>query len=231
MVEGLYGASCITHCCLESHGMAAEWPTIAIRNDLLVHVSTQNLSGIAPQIAEPMDIPAGNIQVMQQYIGGGFGSKFSPDRWGIAATQLSKSAGGKPVKIMLERAAEQEVAGMRPSSFARVKIAADKDGKLVAWESRSWGTGGMGGGGTPPLPYIFEIPNQRKQNIAIATNQGSARAWRAPNHPQAAAITMCAMEDLAAKMNSIRSTSLPAISISQARARKSIATNCRLLRR
>jgi xanthine dehydrogenase YagR molybdenum-binding subunit len=198
VVEGLYGASAITHCCLESHGMASEWPT---DNELLVHISTQNLSGIAPQIAEPMGIPAGNIQVMQQYIGGGFGSKFSPDRWGIAATQLSKSAGGKPVKIMLERAAELEVAGMRPSSFARVKMAADKDGKLVAWESRSWGTGGMGGGGTPPLPYIFEIPNQRKQNVAISTNQGSARAWRAPNHPQAAAITMCAMEDLAAKMN------------------------------
>ncbi len=206
VIEGLYGASCITHCCLETHGMAAEWPgahdsAASPGTNLLVHVSTQNLSGIAPQIAEPMNIPAGSIQVMQQYVGGGFGSKFSPDRWGIAATQLSKSAGGKPVKIMLERAAEQEVAGMRPSSFARVKIAADKDGKLVAWESRSWGTGGIGGGGTPPLPYIFEVPNQRKQNIAIATNQGSARAWRAPNHPQAAAITMCAMEDLAAKMN------------------------------
>jgi xanthine dehydrogenase YagR molybdenum-binding subunit len=198
VVEGIYGSSTITHCCLESHGMAAEWPT---DKDLLVHISTQNLSGIAPQIAEPIGIPAGNIQVMQQYICGGFGSKFSPDRWGIAAVQLSRSAGGRPVKIMLDRAAEQEVAGMRPSSFARVKIAADKDGKLVAWESRSWGTGGVGGGGTPPLPYNFEIPNQRKQNVAISTNQGSARAWRAPNHPQAALITMSAMEDLAAKLN------------------------------
>ncbi len=198
VTEGLYGASCITHCCLETHGMAAEWPSA---NEMLVHISTQNLSGIAAQLAEPMGVPAGNIQVMQQYIGGGFGSKFSPDRWGVASAQLSKAAGGKPVKIMLDRAAEQEVAGMRPSAFARVKIAADKDGKLIAWESRSWGTGGMGGGGTPPLPYIFDISNQRKQHVAISTNQGSARAWRAPNHPQAAAITMCAMEDLAAKLN------------------------------
>jgi xanthine dehydrogenase YagR molybdenum-binding subunit len=155
--------------------MASEWTS---DKDLLVHVSTQNLSGIAPQVAEPLGIPAGNIQVMQQYVGGGFGSKFAPDRWGMTTVQLSKSAGGKPVKIMLERAAELEVAGMRPSSFARVKMAADKDGKLTAWDSRSWGTGGMGGGGTPPLPYIFEIPNQRKQNVAIATNQGSAGARR-----------------------------------------------------
>src|ERR1019366_1956627 len=71
----------------------------------------------------------------------------------------------------------------------------------IVGESRSWGTGGVGGGGTPPLPYIFEVPNQRKQNIAIATNQGSARAWRAPNHPQAAVVTMGALEDLAARMN------------------------------
>ncbi len=198
VVEGLYGASCITHCCLETHGMAAEWPA---ENEMTVHISTQNLSGIAAQVAEPLNVPAGNVQVLQQYIGGGFGSKFGPDRWGIAAAQLSKAAGGKPVKIMLERDSEQKVAGMRPSGYARVKIAADKDGKLTAWESRSWGTGGMGGGGTPPLPYIFEIPNQRKQSTAIATNQGSARAWRAPNHPQAAVITMSAIDDLAAKMN------------------------------
>src|SRR5271165_6529710 len=178
VVEGLYGASCITHCCLETHGAASEWTG---DKDLVVHISTQNLSGIAPQMAEPIGIPAGNIQVLQQYVGGGFGSKFSVDRWGITSAQLSKAAGGKPVKIMLDRAAE-------------------KEGKLIAWESRSWGTGGMGGGGTPPLPYIFEVPNQRKQNVAIATNQGSARAWRAPNHPQAAVITMGAIEDLAAKM-------------------------------
>jgi xanthine dehydrogenase YagR molybdenum-binding subunit len=195
--EGVYGAPCIVHSCLETHGSASEWPG---ENELVVHVSTQNVSGIAAQMAEPLNVPAGNINVLQQNVGGGFGSKFSADRWDINTAQLSKKAGGKPVKNMLDRKAEFEVAGMRPSAFARVKIGADSSGKITAWESRSWGTGGMGGGGTPPLPYIFEVPNQRKQNTAISTNQGSARAWRAPNHPQAAAITMCAMEDLAAKL-------------------------------
>jgi len=195
--EGVYGAPCIVHSCLESHGSASEWPS---ENELVVHISTQNVSGIAAQMAEPLKVPAGNINVLQQNVGGGFGSKFSADRWDINTATLSKKAGGTPVKNMLDRKAEFEVAGMRPSAFARVKIAADKSGKITAWESRSWGTGGMGGGGTPPLPYIFEVPNQRKQNTAISTNQGSARAWRAPNHPQAAAITMCAMEDLAAKL-------------------------------
>ena len=195
--EGVYGIPCIVHCCLETHGSVIEWPG---EKEVVVHVSTQNVSGIAAQLAEPLAVPAGNINVLQQNVGGGFGSKFSVDRWDVNTANLSKKAAGKPVKNLLDRRAEFEVAGMRPSAYARVKIAADQDGKLVAWESRSWGTGGVGGGGTPPLPYIFEIPNQSKQNTAISTNQGSARAWRAPNHPQAAVITMGAIDDLAAKM-------------------------------
>ena len=196
--EGLYGIPCIVHCCMESHGSVSEWPG---SNDLTVHISTQNLSGIAAQLAEPLNVPASNIRVLQQNVGGGFGSKFAADRWDVVAARLSKSAGGKPVKMMLARNEEFEVAGMRPSAYARVKTAADKGGKLTAWQSNSWGTGGMGGGGTPPIPYIFEVPNQRKQHTAVMTNQGSARAWRAPNHPQAALITMAAFEDLAAKLN------------------------------
>src|SRR5581483_3219722 len=195
--EGEYGASVITHGCLESHGSISEWTD---NSHLLVHMSTQNVSGIPGQMAEPLKMPAANIRVHQDHIGGGFGSKFSPDRWGIATAQISQKAVGKPVRIMLERDSELEVAGARPSAFARVKLGTKKDGTVVGWESESWGTGGPGGGGMPPLPYVFNIPNQRKQHTSIRTNIGPARAWRAPNHPQAAVITMGAMEDAAAKL-------------------------------
>ncbi len=195
---GIYGVPVITHCCLEPHGAMSQF--IDDKN-LEVHVSTQNLSGIAAQMADPLGMPAGNIRVLQQYIGGGFGSKFGIDRWGIATAQLAKQTHGKPVKIMLERDAELEVAGARPSAYARVSVAASKDGRITAWLSDGWGTGGPGGGGSPPLPYVFDVPNQRKQYTAIATNQGPSRAWRAPNHPQAAVITMGALEDTAAKLN------------------------------
>ncbi|MGH9898223.1 MAG: xanthine dehydrogenase family protein molybdopterin-binding subunit, partial [Pyrinomonadaceae bacterium] len=195
--EGFYGVPVITHCCLETHGTVAEWDE---NNNLLVHMSTQAVSGIAAQMAEPLGIPASDIRVRQDHIGGGFGSKFGPDRWGIEAAQLSRKAGGKPVKMFLERDAELLVAGARPSAYAHVKVGAKKDGTLVAWQSESWGTGGVGGGGSPPLPYVFNIPNQRKQHTAIVNNIGSARAWRAPNHPQACLICMAALEDMAATL-------------------------------
>jgi xanthine dehydrogenase YagR molybdenum-binding subunit len=196
--EGLYGIPVITHCCLESHGSISEWTD---QDHLFTHISTQNVSGIPGQMAEPLKMPASNIRVQQDYIGGGFGSKFSPDRWGIFTAQISKKAGGKPVRIMLERDAELEVAGARPSAYARVRVGAKKDGTLVAWQSDSWGTGGPGGGGMPPIPYVFSIPNQRQEHTAIRNNIGPARAWRAPNHPQAAVLTMCALDDLAANLN------------------------------
>ncbi|HEY7546740.1 MAG TPA: xanthine dehydrogenase family protein molybdopterin-binding subunit [Blastocatellia bacterium] len=194
-VEGVYGMPVITHCCLEPHGSVIEWED---DKNLLVHLSTQAVSNIAAAMAPVLEIPAANIRVKQDHIGGGFGSKFGPDRWDFAAAQLSKKAGGKPVKIFLDRDSELMVAGARPSAYAKVKVGAKKDGTITAWQSESWATGGQGGGGSPPIPYIFNIPNQSKQHTAIQTNIGPQRAWRAPNHPQACLITMSALEDLAA---------------------------------
>src|SRR5215510_12649679 len=196
--EGVYGCPVITHCCLESHGSMSEWTD---DKHLFARVSTQNVSGLAGQFARPLNIPEGNVHVHQDHVGGGFGSKFGVDRWGIYTAQVSQKAGGKPVRYMLERDAELEVAGCRPSAFARVKVGAKKDGTLLAWESHSWGTGGPGSAGGPPMPYVVNIPNQRKQHTNIRTNIGPARAWRAPNHPQGCLITMSAIDDLAAKLN------------------------------
>src|SRR6266404_8815727 len=195
--EGTYGCPVITHCCLESHGSVAEWTD---SDHLFAHISTQNVSGLASQYSQALNIPAANVHVHQDHIGGGFGSKFGVDRWGVYTAQVSKKAGGKPVRVMLERDAELMVAGCRPSAFAKVKVGAKKDGTLTAWQSESWGTGGPGGGGAPPMPYVVNVPNLRKQHIAVATNIGPARAWRAPNHPQGCLITMGALEDLAAKL-------------------------------
>ena len=195
--EGHYGQPVITHCCLETHGSIAEWPD---PDHLFLHISTQNVPGIGEQVGKAIDVPASNVHVHQDHVGGGFGSKLGLDPWGVIVAQLSKQT-GRPVKMMLDRKPELETAGCRPSAYARVKVGAKRDGTLLAWESYSWGSGGVGGGGSPPLPYVWKIPNQKKQHINIVNNIGPARAWRAPNHPQACVLTMCALDDLAAKLN------------------------------
>jgi len=198
--EGHYGIPVATHCCLESHGQTIQWQG----DSVWAWPSTQNVPGYAGQLGQNLKVPATNIKVRMDYIGGGFGSKFSPDSWGEVCARLSQKSGGRPVKLFLDRATEQRIAGNRPSAFADIKIGGDKDGTITAWESKSWATGGFTGGGSPPLPYILDdsnhpIPNKRLVHTAISTNAGPFRAWRAPNNQQAAYLTCSAIEDFAAK--------------------------------
>ena len=195
--EGEYGVPVITHCCLESHGQVAEWDG----DNLTIYASTQNVSGMPAEMARAkIADSADKVRVLTPVMGGGFGSKFGADTWGLACARLAKKA-GRPVKMMLERDQELMAAGARPSMYARVKVGAKKDGTLMGWTSESWGTGGPDAqGGAPNIPYVVRIPDRRARHTAVLTNIGPARAWRAPNHPQMCLITMSALDDLAAKL-------------------------------
>jgi xanthine dehydrogenase YagR molybdenum-binding subunit len=198
--RGYYGIHTITHCCLEPHGSHCEWKG----DELDVHLSTQNVSGTAGQFAgaPQIGIDVSKVTVTCDYIGGGFGSKFQADEWGVAAAVLAKEA-GKPVRLMLDRATELKAAGNRPSAFAEITIAADENGKITAWDSHHWGTNGLKGGTVSPtvMPYVVIPKNRRVRATGITTHLGGDRAWRAPNHPQACALTCTAIDDLAAALD------------------------------
>jgi xanthine dehydrogenase YagR molybdenum-binding subunit len=198
--EGTYGIPVITHCCLEPHGLTVAW-----NGD---HVdywpSTQGVSDAGGDLAHALSVPGSNIHVNMQYIGGGFGSKFQAEAFGVQCAQLSKASGGRPVRLFLDRNLELLNMGNRPSGFGNIKVAAKRDGTITAWQSQTWSTGGLGGGGfgAELFPYVYrQVPNRRVNHTAVSTNCGSARAWRAPNHPQASYLTCSALDDLAAKLN------------------------------
>ena len=196
-VEGYYGIDAITHCCLETHGSTVRWNG----NRLEAFLSTQNVSGTDDGFAGPLGITADDVDVTCEYIGGGFGSKFAPDYWGIAAAQIAKAT-GRPVKFMLTRDQELKIAGCRPSGYIKVRLGADESGMVQVWDSHHWGTSGYGGGGVSlgAVPYVYKPVNARRKATSIATNTAQQRAWRAPNHPQACLLTQTAYDDLAAKM-------------------------------
>ena len=197
--EGDYGIPVITHCCLEPHGQIIAW-----KGDKVEYwPSTQNVYGVAGDIARGLTVPTANVHVHMDYMGGGFGSKFPADLWGLEAAKLSKESGGRPVKLYLDRETELTIAGVRPSVYGKIKVGAKKDGTITAWESNTWATGGLGGGGLNAqlFPYVFgKVPNRRINHTAVSINAGGARAWRAPNHPQVSYLTCSALEDLAAKL-------------------------------
>ena len=197
VVEGHYGIHMITHMCLEPHGSTCEWEN----GKLTAHLSTQNVSGTAAQFATPLSITADDVTVHCDFMGGGFGSKFAADVWGVACAQIAKET-GRPVKLMLTREQELQNGGNRPSGFIDVKIGADRKGVVKVWDSHHWGTSGDGGGGVSQsvVPYVFNPPNRRRKQTTVSTNIGKSRAWRAPNHPQGCAMTQVAYDDIAAKL-------------------------------
>jgi xanthine dehydrogenase YagR molybdenum-binding subunit len=203
VVEGTYGVPVICHQCLESHGLVAEWD--APLENLTVWASTQAVPGTAAGLAQHFRIPATRVKCITHYMGGGFGSKFGPDIQGIVAAELARKARA-PVKLMLDRAEEVTVGGMRPSAEGTVKIAAaNAQGVIQAFEIDCYGSSGVGAGATVnlgALPYVYTtIPNIKRKHRVVRLNTQSARAMRAPGHPQNCFLTDQAVDDLAARLN------------------------------
>lgn len=197
VVQGNYGIDVITHCCLEPHGATLAWEG----NKLKVHLSTQNVSRTDDGFAGALNVTADDVDVTCDYIGGGFGSKFQPNYWGIAAAEIAQKT-GRPVKFMLSRDQELKIAGNRPSGFIDVKLGADENGVVQVWDSHHWGTTGFNGStvSVGNFPYVFRPKNYRRKATGIITDNEPSVAWRAPNHPQACAISQTAYDDLAAEM-------------------------------
>ncbi len=201
-IEGTYSVPVISHQCLESHGLVAEWN--ADLTELTVYASTQAVPNTANQLAQNFKMPAARVKCITHFMGGGFGSKFGPDIQGIVAAELARKAHA-PVKLMLDRAEEITVGGMRPSAHGTVKAAATREGEIRAYEVNCYGSSGVGRGATVNfnlLPYVYvAIPNVRRKHQVVRMNIQTARAMRAPGHPQNCFLTDQAVDDLAAQLN------------------------------
>jgi xanthine dehydrogenase YagR molybdenum-binding subunit len=196
-IEGTYSMPVITHVCLEPHGLTARWDG---DDAIVAWASTQSVRTVAGDLANHFKIDQANVQAITEVMGGGFGSKFQAETWGIAAAELAKKT-GRPVKLFLDRAQEHMAAGNRPSATGTIKLGAKKDGKLVAMIASTHGTGGITSGAAGfPFPYVYHVPAYRREHANVFVNAGNARAMRAPGHPQACCLMESAMDDLAEEL-------------------------------
>ena len=195
IVEATYQTHVITHVCLETHAVVAEWDG----DKLTAWLSTQGVHGAAQQLAMPLGIPQANIRVITQYMGGGFGSKANAGMEAIACARLAKAANA-PVKLTLDRKEEHLDTGNRPSAFAKIRAGVAADGMLTAYDAETWGSGGAGQGSGFAVPYIYVFPNRRRTHKDVYINTGTQRPMRAPGHPQACFLTEILMDELADKV-------------------------------
>jgi len=183
-----------THCPLEPHGVVCEWQG----GKLICWASTQATFGVQGELSDPRGPVGADTRVLCEHVGGGFGSKFGAGREGVLGALLAKKAGA-PVKLMLDRRGEQTAVGCRPDSRQELTIGLDREGKILAYKVRNWGTPGTGTGGAGAHnDVIYTLGEIDKVEHGVRTNTGDARAHRAPGFPQGAYALESILDEAAA---------------------------------
>jgi CO/xanthine dehydrogenase Mo-binding subunit len=178
IVEDEFETQCQTHTSLETHGVVCDWDG----ENLLCYASTQATFNVQRELRSAAN--ARDVRVQTEYLGGGFGSKFSAGIEGVTGARLAKKA-GRPVKMMLDRREEHTSVGNRPDSIQKLKMAVAKDGTILGYRVRSWGTPGSGSSGAGARnDTMYELGKVDKIEYSVRTNTGSLRAMRAPGFPQ-----------------------------------------------
>ncbi|MEU6119279.1 xanthine dehydrogenase family protein molybdopterin-binding subunit [Streptomyces sp. NPDC047117] len=99
--------------------------------DLTVHVSCQIVDAAQASVARTLRLDPARVHIVSPYVGGGFGSKLGVHAETILAA-LAARALRRPVKVALTRQQVFHLVGLRPTSHQRVRLGAERDGRLVA---------------------------------------------------------------------------------------------------
>jgi CO/xanthine dehydrogenase Mo-binding subunit len=178
VVEGEYRTQVVLHSSLETHQSVVQW----LGDTLEVYISTQYIWGVREEISAALGIPGDKVRVVCQYMGGGFGSKNSPDEHTFIAIELAKRA-NRPVRCGLTRREENLASGNRNATIQRLTIGAKADGTLTALGGEYVNATGWGGWSSPvegPMQQLYACPNVKTTTWAAKINQPPMKAFRAP---------------------------------------------------
>src|SRR5271157_1249481 len=197
VVDGEYRTQVQTHCCMEPHGLVADWRP----DGLTVHMSTQFTTGVRRELAKAFDLPLDKVRVVVDGMGGGVGSKSALGVYERRAVALSRQAGA-PVRLTLTRPEEQVDSGNRPATHQRIRIGARRDGTLTAISVESHGTAGVGlnAGIGNFAQALYDCPNFASAQYDVFTNAGPGTAMRGPGNTPGAWGMEMAIDELAQRL-------------------------------
>jgi CO/xanthine dehydrogenase Mo-binding subunit len=200
VVEAEYRTQSVLHNSMETHQAICEWEA---RDRLTVYISTQYVWGIREQVAERYELPPDNVRVVCRFMGGGFGSKNSPDDHTWIAADLARET-GRPVKCALTRRDENLAAGHRNATIQRLRAGARADGTLTALEGdfvNSTGWGGWVSSTGGPMELLYGCENVRIAERGAKLNSSPMKAFRAPGFVEGTFGLECLIDELAAKLD------------------------------
>ena len=200
VIERTFNTATVHQGYIEPHNASALWNA---DGTVTIWCSTQGSFTVRAQVAELLQMPVSRVKVVPMEIGGGFGGKIRVYLEPVAAL-LSKKA-GRPVKVLMDRAAVFEATGPTPGSHIRVKVGADKNGKLTAAEAYlAYEAGAFPGSpiwaGCVCIFSCYDIPNLHIDGYDVCLNKPATSAYRAPGATNAAMAMETVVDEICEKL-------------------------------
>jgi CO/xanthine dehydrogenase Mo-binding subunit len=178
VVEGEYRTQVVLHNSMETHQSVVQW----VGDTLEVFISTQYIWGIRDEVAGALGLAPDKVRVVCNYMGGGFGSKNSPDDYTFIAIELATRT-HRPVRCALTRREENLATGNRNATIQRLTIGAKADGTLTALGGEYVNATGWSGWSSPvegPMQMLYACDNVKTTTYGAKINQPPMKAFRAP---------------------------------------------------
>lgn len=173
---------------------------------LIIHSKSIGLYLHLYMIAPGLGVEPDKLRLVQNPAGGTFGYKFSPTMEALLG--VAAIATGRPVYLEYDYQQYMQYTGKRSPFFIDLKMAADKDGKIVAMES-DWtvdhGPYSEFGDlltlrGAQYIGAGYNIPSIRGIGRTVATNHVWGSAFRAYGSPQSFLASESLVDELAEKV-------------------------------
>ncbi|MBI3457468.1 MAG: xanthine dehydrogenase family protein molybdopterin-binding subunit [Candidatus Rokubacteria bacterium] len=191
---------------LEPRGVAAQYD--AQSGQLTVWGSTQTPHWLRDNVAQHLKLPPERVRVIAPRVGGGFGAKIALYPEDLIVPWLARRL-GRPVRWSASRREDFLATSHGRDVVARIRLAADRSGRILALDARIIGNLGycLFSDG-PILPVLcgqmitgcYDIPAARAEVLGVFTNTMGTAAYRGAGRPEAAYFIERMIHRLAAEL-------------------------------
>lgn len=193
------------HVAMENRSAVAE---IKANGDVQIYSTTQAPFVVKELLAFNFDIPTGKINVIAPPIGGGFGGKAGLQLEGLAYI-LSKSVGGKPVKIVNKREDDMVSSPGHIGLEANVTITADEQANITGMDLQYYFDAGayadyavnVSRAAAISATGPYRVDNLNCDSYCLYTNHPFATAYRGFGHIELAYVIERSIDILAKKID------------------------------
>src|SRR3954468_17304751 len=197
-VDSTYTTPDQSHAMMEPHATIAAWEG----DKLTFWTSNQMVDWSRGDMATTLGIPKENVRLISPYIGGGFGGKLFLRTDALMAA-LGARAAKRPVKVALQRALMFNNTTHRPATVQRLRIGAERDGKITAIAHESW-SGDLPGGKPDTAVHqtrmLYAGAHRMTATHVAVLDLPEANAMRAPGEATGMMALEIAMDEAAEKL-------------------------------